>query len=156
MKHTETVSSNSFNQCVMNLSETIWRVSFSSLPFLLLFCHVTKVANWCYIVLINNQRWHGKVTHSSKDFTEYFYGEIIPSRHLLVQSQQWKPQNNMGNLFKVNNKDTRTTSIRILLTCNRFHSFFCYFLNWLWTNKYRLGWVFSPLCSYRDISRRSS
>ena len=33
-----------------------------------------------------------------------------PSQHLLVQSQQ-----RMQNLFKVNNKDTRTTSITFLL-----------------------------------------
>ena len=32
-------------------------------------------------------------------------------RHLLVQSQQWKHQNNVWNLFKVNSKDTRTTSL---------------------------------------------
>ena len=29
----------------------------------------------------------------------------IPNRHLLVQGQQWKYQNNMWNLFKFNNKD---------------------------------------------------
>ena len=30
-----------------------------------------------------------------------------PGQHLLVQSQQWKHQKNMRNLFKVKNKDTR-------------------------------------------------
>ena len=30
------------------------------------------------------------------------------SRHLPVQSQQWEHQSNVWNLFKVNNKDTRT------------------------------------------------
>ena len=34
-----------------------------------------------------------------------------PSRHLLAQSQQQKHQNNVWNLFKVNHKDTRATSI---------------------------------------------
>ena len=29
----------------------------------------------------------------------------VPSRHLLVQSQQGKHSNNVWNLFKVNNKD---------------------------------------------------
>ena len=29
----------------------------------------------------------------------------FPSQYLLVQSQQWKPQNKW-NLFKINNKDT--------------------------------------------------
>ena len=33
-----------------------------------------------------------------------------PSWYLLVWSQQWKHQNNVWNLFRVNNKDTRTTS----------------------------------------------
>ena len=31
------------------------------------------------------------------------------SRHLLVQSKQWKHQNNVYNLFKGNNKDIRKT-----------------------------------------------
>ena len=33
-------------------------------------------------------------------------------RYLLVQSQQWKHQSNMWNLFYGNNKDTRTTQWR--------------------------------------------
>ena len=37
-------------------------------------------------------------------------------RPVLVQSQQWKHQNNAWNLFKVNNKDTRTTSLVVLLS----------------------------------------
>ena len=54
-----------------------------------------------------------------------------PSRYLLVQSQQCKHQNSVWNLFKVYNKDTRTTSLTLfidvilmslLLTLNRFHT----------------------------------
>ena len=33
---------------------------------------------------------------------------------LLVQSQQWKPQNNVWNLYKVTIKSTRTTSLTLL------------------------------------------
>ena len=47
-----------------------------------------------------------------------------PSRHLLIQSQQWKNQYNGWNLFEVNNKDTKTTS---------FWCFHC----WIWTSA---GW----------------
>ena len=36
------------------------------------------------------------------------------SRHLLVQSQQWRHQNNVWNLFQVNNKDNRTMSLTSL------------------------------------------
>ena len=32
--------------------------------------------------------------------------QSLPCRHLLIQSQQWKHQNNVWSLFKVNNKDT--------------------------------------------------
>ena len=42
--------------------------------------------------------------------TEKFFNYLCPTRHLLVQSQQWKQQNNVWNLFKGNNKDTRITS----------------------------------------------
>ena len=38
-----------------------------------------------------------------------------PSQHLLVQNQQWKHQKNIWNLFKVNNKDTGTTSFDVVL-----------------------------------------
>ena len=31
----------------------------------------------------------------------------VPSRHLLVQSQQWKHQKNVWNLFKVKIEDTK-------------------------------------------------
>ena len=34
-----------------------------------------------------------------------------PSRYLFVQSQQYKNQNNERNLFKVNSRDTKTTSL---------------------------------------------
>ena len=34
--------------------------------------------------------------------------------NLHVQSQQWKHQNNVWDLFKVNNKDNRTTSLILL------------------------------------------
>ena len=37
-----------------------------------------------------------------------------PIQHLLVQSQQWKHQNNVPNMFKVNNKETRTTLMTLL------------------------------------------
>ena len=34
---------------------------------------------------------------------------LVPSRYLLVQTQQLILQNKVWNLFKINNKDTRTT-----------------------------------------------
>ena len=34
-----------------------------------------------------------------------------PSRHLFVQSLEWKHQNDVRNLFKINNKDTRRKSV---------------------------------------------
>ena len=60
-----------------------------------------------------------------------------PSRHLLAQSQQQKHWNKVGNMFKVNNKDTRTTPVTssvvlvsLLLTLNIFYTymlcFYCY------------------------------
>ena len=35
----------------------------------------------------------------------------FPSRHFLVQSQQWKQKKNVWNIFNVNNKGTWTTSL---------------------------------------------
>ena len=38
----------------------------------------------------------------------------FPRRDLLVQSLQWKHQNSVWNLFKVNNKNTRMTSTTLV------------------------------------------
>ena len=35
----------------------------------------------------------------------------IPNRHLLAQTQQWKHQNNLWNLIKVKNKNTKSTPL---------------------------------------------
>ena len=45
---------------------------------------------------------------------------IILSRHLIVKTQKWKSQNNVWNLFKFNNEDTRTTSLTSLIM-NRYY-----------------------------------
>ena len=50
-----------------------------------------------------------KKTFKNWKFTSQ--SNTFPRRHLLVQSQQWNHQNNMGNLFKDNTKDNRTTSM---------------------------------------------
>ena len=42
---------------------------------------------------------------------------------LFVQSKQWKYQNNVLNLFKVENKDNTVTSL--LLTLNKFQTLYC-------------------------------
>ena len=87
-------------------------------------------------------------------------------RHVLVQSQQWKQQNIQWNIFKYNDKNTRTTSIEAfcknswgllavnyfhkkgsidvvlvfsLFTLSRFHTLFWCIIWWSWTNKCRLG-----------------
>ena len=66
------------------------------------------------------------------------------SWHLLAQNQQWKHQKNVRNLFKFNNKDTRTTPLisfwsSLMLTLNRFHRLFWCFNWWFWKSKCQLG-----------------
>ena len=41
----------------------------------------------------------------------FFFFMQFFSRLYFVENHQWKHQNNVGNLFKVNNKDTRTASL---------------------------------------------
>ena len=67
-----------------------------------------------------------------------------PSRHLLVQSQQLKHQNNVWNMFKVNNKDSRTTSLTL---------FWCFHCR-LWTSKCRLG--FCSVDRWKPVEINSS
>ena len=56
-----------------------------------------------------------------------------PNRHLLLQSQQWKHQNNVNNLFKVNNKREQkdvkgVVLLSLLLTLSRFYTLFWFFM----------------------------
>ena len=37
--------------------------------------------------------------------------EVLSIRHLPIQSEQWKRQNNLRNMSIVDNKNTRTTSM---------------------------------------------
>ena len=63
---------------------------------------------------------------------------LTPSRLLLVQSQQWKHDSNLWNMFKVNNKSTRTTSVTsvsLLLISNRFHTLVWCFPWWNLSSK---------------------
>ena len=48
-------------------------------------------------------------------YFEAFQYTKFSSRHLLVQNQQLKYQRNVWNLFKVNNRGTRTTPLEIYL-----------------------------------------
>ena len=59
----------------------------------------------------------------------------ISSQFLLVHSQQWKHQNNMWNLFKVSNEDTRTSPTTSSITSNIFHTFFYCFYCLHWTGQ---------------------
>ena len=43
---------------------------------------------------------------------EMLLNKRLPSRHSLVQSQNWKHQNNFWNLCKISYKDVKTTSFR--------------------------------------------
>ena len=70
-----------------------------------------------------------------------------PSRLLLVESQQWKRQNHVWNIFRVSKKDTRTTLdfvlVCLLITVKKFFLLIWCLQCWLWTNKCRLGYVFA-------------
>ena len=85
----------------------------------------------------------------------------IPNRYLLVQSQQWKHQKSVWNMFKVNNKETRTTYMKpsgtfIVSFEHISHSFLC-FHSWVWTSKCRFEWIiFSMKCLDRNLGRNSA
>ena len=73
------------------------------------------------------------------------------SWHLLVQSQQWKHQKNVGNLLKVINKSHQNDDVvlvLLLITFNRSPTFFWCFHCWIWTSKCRLG---KCLKDYQDL-----
>ena len=62
---------------------------------------------------------------------------------LPVQSQQQKHSNFPSNMFKINNKDSKTSFLQLLwcfllLTLNTFCTLVCYNW-WIWTNRCQLG-----------------
>ena len=64
-----------------------------------------------------------------------------PRRHLLVQSQQWKNENIVRNLFKANKSrhlNNNVVLVSLLLALNRFQTLFSCFRCYLWTSKCRL------------------
>ena len=57
------------------------------------------------------------------EITREFYWSTFSYRYLLARSQKWKHQKNVWNLFKVDNNDTRTTSITSFLCYVNFEHF---------------------------------
>ena len=81
-----------------------------------------------YVMLLLKEKY--KISLGVQYFSETPLHKVIfrkawkrLSRHLLVRSQQWKHENNVWNLFKVINKNIRTTS----MTPNRFRTLFSCF-----------------------------
>ena len=81
--------------------------------------------------------------------TNVFFSRLCsyPSRDLPTQSQQWKFNNSVWDLFKVNNKDTRTRHWRrcrgfIVNFEQRFHLLFLCFHGWL--EQRNIEWDISP------------
>ena len=69
-----------------------------------------------------------------------------PGRYLPVQSQQWKHQSNVCNLFKVNNRSTKNdvtdvVLVLLLLTLNRFHIALVLHFFILWIYKVMVNWL---------------
>ena len=114
--------------CRSSLSSNT-KISFSNLP-------TTSSIPW-NIITWNDTKWRTTWNVLVNLFITYYFlysshifsilksfqneilsGQYIPedrsSRHLLNQSPQWKRQNNVWNLYKVNNKDNRTMSLMSL------------------------------------------
>ena len=95
----------------------------------------------------------------SYDYLQVFYFSVVmlPTRYLLVQSQQWKRQNNEWNLFKVN-KNTRIRLMTsfwfyLLFDLNIIHALFWHFHCWIWASKCRLILELHQWCSYSFLQR---
>ena len=58
------------------------------------------------------------------------FWDMFRSRHLPIQSHQWKYQNNFNDI----------TLVSLLLALSRFHVLLLCFNCWLWTSKCRLGY----------------
>ena len=85
----------------------------------------------------------------------------VPSRHSLVQIQQYKHQYNVWNLFKVIDV-IDLVLVSLLLTLNRFETMFWCFHCWLWTTanckllQTASGWISSTAIKSMNTLRLRS
>ena len=87
---------------------------------------------WKQNTVLNLFKIIKKVTGQHQVMTQSeFYSRLLPSCHLLVQSQQWKYQSNTWNMFKVNNKNTRATSMTFNLEQNFIHCLGVSIVRWV-------------------------
>ena len=82
------------------------------------------------LVCIYNKRQQSKTQNKSRWHWQ-------PNRHLHIQSQTWKYQNNVLNLFRVHWR----LLVSLLLTLTSFHILFWCFHCCLWPSKFQLGTV---------------
>ena len=76
----------------------------------------------------------------------------------LVQSKQWEHQHIVWNIFQVNNKDTRTTSMTcsFIVNFNRFHTLFWCFHCRLWRSKWFRTGIFSLASQQKTCCKLAS
>ena len=126
-----------------NYSNEIWKTAFQFEGYFYVYISLgatltAKFLNWQIIKTSVKSKHkhkdtfiHKKNHFATKLFVRYHFlvwaFSVLLRWHLVVQNQHLKHQNNKGNTFKVNNKDTR------------FSCFHCL----LWTSKYRLS-AFMP------------
>ena len=110
------------------------------------FFSICNYSSVCFRVLILGFYFYHEF---ASVFQWSFLSWFLSSQHVLVQSQQWKHQNNKWNLFKVNNKDTRTTNdvfdiilvSFFIVNCEQILHIFLVFPYWHSTSKCRLARV---------------
>ena len=115
---------------------TVYRRAISAIrniKFLLWFAWVTSCFNSGTIPMVKH------VTFLD------FFGNFLkgPIQYSLVQSQRWKHQKNVPNMFIVNIKETRMTLLTWfcrLYCCNlwTYSTHLWHFHCWLWRSKYSL------------------
>ena len=80
-------------------------------------------SQYWFLSTVMGNYWFNGISESPSDSNNLKL-TMIPSWHLLVQSQQRKHQNNAWNMFNVDNKDIRMISLIL----------FWYLYHWLWTD----------------------
>ena len=93
-----------------------------SLKHVLLRCYLCNRFNWKHFVPVKTRKFiFSLISYLFLFHIEYYVRagnsyESVPTSIKIVQSQQWKHQEYEWNLFKVNNKDTRVTYSRYILS----------------------------------------
>ena len=132
-----------------NVYLKFWKISFG-------LKYVQKISseqNGNFLIKFTNEKnneknWQQNVNFQQFSFLEFIFAQVNPQETNTCSMWTKEASKNVRNMFKISNRNTRTTSINValvslLLTLSILHTFSQCFFFWLCTGKCLLGYCYS-------------